>query len=267
MLFTWGMIVGLVFLFALPQKAGSRLQLAYARVFRWPLAAGHSLTLASRSTALPQDVTPKEYQDLLANQRQLQNRIANLQAALLDTQKRNEQLAKLREKPEWENVEFRQARIIPVADQTIINRGTEHGVADGQFVMSLSERGGVDESVSIVGTVAGVDVKTAKIRLITDKGSRIFASIGSLTVRGIMEGQGNRTARIANISQDHKISKGDSVYVQKQPGLDVPVIVGRVVSCQVDLENPLLWDIRVEPVCDVAGLSDVAVVVSAARPH
>lgn len=264
MLFTWGMIAGLVFLFAVPQETGNHLQLAYARVFRWPLAAGRGLTLTSRPTTLPRDVTPKEYEDLLANQRQLQNKIANLQAALQDAQRKNEQLAKLRDKPGWENVEFRQARIIPVADQMIIDRGTEHGVADGLFVMSLSNRGGVGESVSIIGVISGVDVKTAKIRLITDKGSRIFANIGTLTAPAILEGQGNRTARISNISKEHRINKGDPVYAQKQPGLDVPVIVGTVASCQVYLDNPLLWDIRVEPVCDVAGLSDVAVVIFAA---
>lgn len=267
MLFTWGMIAGLVFLFAVPQRTSNRMQLAYARVFRWPLAAGHGLTLASRSTALPKDVTAKEYEALLADRQLLQNKVANLEAAVQDVTRRNEQLTKLRAKPGWENMAFQEARIIPVADQTIINRGTEHGVADGQFVMSLSARGGVDESVSIIGTVSAVDVKTAKIRLIADKGSRIFVGIGNLTVRGIMEGQGNHTAKVSMISKEYQIVKGDPVYAQKQPGLDVPVIAGRVVSCQVDPETPLLWDIRVEPVCDVTGLSDVAVVVSAAQPH
>ena len=63
-----------MFLFAVPQKASDRLQFTYARVFRWPLAAGHGLTLAARPTTQPKDVTAKEYEDLLANQQQLQNK-------------------------------------------------------------------------------------------------------------------------------------------------------------------------------------------------
>ena len=40
MLFAWGMGIGLLFLFAVPQRTSDRIQLTYARVFRWPLAAG-----------------------------------------------------------------------------------------------------------------------------------------------------------------------------------------------------------------------------------
>lgn len=74
-LFTWGMLTGLAFLFAIPQKASDRMQLTYARVFRWPLSAGHGLTLAARPTALPRDVGAKPSQEI-------QNIIANLQAQL-----------------------------------------------------------------------------------------------------------------------------------------------------------------------------------------
>ncbi len=270
MLFTWGMMLGLIFLFAVPQKACSRLRLTYASVFRWPLALGRSATLAARRPARSPDITSQEYEELLTNHRHLQNMIANLQAERHDLQRRNEQLAKLRTKPGWENIELRQARILTAADhaqnQLFIDCGTEDRVADGQFVVSLSDRSDAEESCAI-GTVSDVAARTAKIRLITDRGSRVFAGIANLSVRGILEGQGDRTARITMISRECKINTGDPVYAQKQPGLDVPVIAGRVVSCQVDRDNPMFWDIRVEPVCDVATLGDVAVVVSAPRPQ
>lgn len=271
MLFTWGMLAGLIFLFAVPQETAGRLQLTYARVFRWPLAAGRGITLAARPTTQPRDIDPKDYADLVADHRQLQNRLANLQAELQETRRRNELLARLREKPEWESMEFCLARVITAADpaqnELIINRGTEHGVAVGQFVMSLSEQGRVDESVSVIGTVSSVEARTSKIRLITDKNSRIIVGIAAGNHRGFMEGQGNRTGRISLISTEHRIAKGDPVYAQKQAGLDVPVITARVAGHQVDRNNPLFWNITVEPVCDIAALSDVAVVLSAVPPQ
>jgi cell shape-determining protein MreC len=271
MLFTWGMLFGLIFLFAVPQKACSRLQLTYASVFRWPLAWGRSMTLATGRSVQSPDVSSEEYQDLLENDRQLQTKVANLRAQLQDVQQRYEQLAKLQEKPGWENTGFRQAGILTAADSTqsqpVISRGTDDGVAKGQFVISLSDQGGIDESCSVIGTVSSVGAGAAKIRLITDKGSRIEVGVGALGIRGVLEGQGNRTARVT-LSREHSgISAGDPVYAQKQPGLDVPVIAARVTSCQRDRDNPLFWDIRVQPICEVAALRDVVVLVSAPRPQ
>lgn len=264
MLFTWGMLAGLIFLFAVPQEASSRLQLTYARVFRWPLATGRGITLAARPVSQPQELDNKEYQEL-------QNKVANLQAALQEAHRRNELLAKLREKPGWENVPVQLAPVLVAPDQArnelIISRGKEHGLAVGQFVMSLNAQGGVDDSVSVIGTICAVDATTAKVRLLTDKNSHVAAGIATLNMRCFLDGQGDRTARIPQISKDHKILKGDPVYAQKQPGLDVPTIAARVARCRIDRDNPLFWDIAVEPVCDVAALSDVAVVINTARPQ
>jgi len=82
-----------------------------------------------------------------------------------------------------------------------------------------------------------------------------------------MEGLGDRTARVIMISREHKVDKGDPVYTEKRPGLDVPVITARVVSCQPDRDNPLFWDIRVEPVGDITTLSAVDVAISVPRPQ
>jgi len=49
--------------------------------------------------------------------------------------------------------------------------------------------------------------------------------------------------------------------VQKSQGLGSPVIAGRVSRCVRSQDDPMFWDITVEPVCDVAGLREVAVVV------
>jgi cell shape-determining protein MreC len=268
MLFTWGMLTGLIFLFAVPQETSDRLQLTYARVFRWPLQLGHSLTLAARSTALPPGVTPEQYEALLANHRQIQTKIANLQGQLQDARQQIEKLAKLREKPGWENMDFRLARVIRAADPAqsglIIDRGTEHGVAVGQFVLGLNHPGDVDQSESVIGTVSSVDTRTARVKLITDPGDpKIIVGIGTLSVRGFMEGRGNGAARITNVQTEHKVARDDPVYAQKVQGLDVPIVAARVTQCRTDPEEPFFLDITVEPVCDIAALSDVAVVVAA----
>ncbi len=264
-LFAWGISLGLTFLFVVPQKASSRLQLAYASVFRWPLAWGRSITLATDRSVRSSNINSEEYRDLLASDRDLKTKVANLRAQLQDVQQRYEQLARLQQTSGWENTAFRQAGILTAANSTqsqpVIDQGTEAGVAEGQFVLSLS-----NESGSVIGTVSAVNARSAKIRVITDRGSLIQASVGSLGVKGILEGQGNQTARIT-ISREHRVSVGDPVYALKQPGLDVPVIAGRVTSCDVDRENPWFADVRVQPVCEVATLRDVVVVVSAPQPQ
>lgn len=268
-LFTWGMLTGLAFLFAIPQGMSDRLQLTYARVFGWPLAAGHGLTLAARPTTLPHGVTPEEYETLLANHRQIQNRIANLQAQLYETQRQNERLANLRKQPGWENVPIQLAQVVLAADQSnnelIVNRGRDHGVAVGQYVVNLNDQGGVDQSVSVIGTISSVDAKTAKVKLITDPGDpKIAVAIGNLNIRTFMEGRGGNTARISMVQAVYKVTKGDPIYAQKVPGLDVPIVAARITQCQRDRDNPLFWDITAEPVCDMARLSEVAVVVATA---
>jgi cell shape-determining protein MreC len=277
------MAIGLAFLFVVPQKASDRMQLSYARVFRWPLSASRGLTLAARSTALPREVDAKPSQEI-------QNIIANLQAKLQEATRQNAELTKLHAAPGWENIPLLLAPVFGPADQEwselIIGRGTTDGLAVGQFVMSPGSPGVADQS--IIGTISGVDAKTARVRLITapydPKGSkdskaarnaktardakapddpRIVVSIGSQGIQSLMEGQGGNTARILFVDKNkHTINKGDPVYAQKAPGLDVPTITAKVKDCRPDRDNPLFWDITVEPVCDIAGLREVAVVVA-----
>ncbi|HSV98566.1 MAG TPA: rod shape-determining protein MreC [Sedimentisphaerales bacterium] len=279
MLFAWGMGIGLLFLFAVPQRTSDRIQLTYARVFRWPLAAGHGLTLAARDVALPHGVTEEQYRELLANHHEIQNVIANLQAKLRETQSQNEMLARLRAKPGWETVPIQLAPVIVGVGQEqnelIIGRGKDHGLAIGQFVMSLGEQDALRQSESVVGTITSVDARTAKVRLLTaprdpkaPRESGIVVSIGSLSVRPLLEGSGGNKARIPLVKVDgNNIGKGDPVYVQKAQGLDVPVIAGRVTQCVRSREDPMFWDITVEPVCDVSGLREVAVVVPFVPVH
>jgi hypothetical protein len=77
MLFASGLLVGLFFLFLVPQKATDRLQSTYAMAFRWPLAAGNGLTRAAQTIARERPVSPEEYRALLTTCQQFRNESAN----------------------------------------------------------------------------------------------------------------------------------------------------------------------------------------------
>jgi rod shape-determining protein MreC len=135
----------------------------------------------------------------------------------------------------------------------IINRGKEDGLVKGQFV--LGEH-------SIVGTVSDLDSRTARICLVTDLDSKTAVRIGESNLHGIMQGNGDGSARIELLPTKYKVKIGDIVYVQKKPGfLDSPMIVGIVVQCKTDDKNPLFWDIKIDPACNLQKLNCVSVIV------
>jgi cell shape-determining protein MreC len=262
------MLAGLSFLLFVPRDTTTRLQLAYAQVFRWPLAAGHSLTQVSRPTQV-RTVSSREYEKLLKDWHDLRNGSANLKAQLRDANQRIEQLTKLRAKPAWERVRLVPASIItPVGqggNELIINQGKDNGVAAGQYVMSL--QGDDPNNQCIIGTISDVYARAAKIKLITHTASRIPVSVGDLHVSWFLEGRGNGTARIALVPDKYTIRKGDVVYAETSQGfLDVPVVAGEVLECRRDPDRPVVWEITVRPVCDVAGLSGVVVISPTPRP-
>ncbi len=264
MLFTWGILAGLIFLFA-PKGLTGRLQLTYAQVFRWPLTVGRGLTVVSQAAPHTQNVSRKDYEELSQENRRLKNDFANARAQLDEAHAKIEQLAGLRMKSQWENMQFLPADVVAVADQAqnelLISRGQDDKVAVGQYVMSLSDH-------SIIGTISEVSAKGSKVRLITYPGARMPVTIADPNVRGIMEGRGNGAAGIPLIPAQHRIRVGDHVYAQKKAGLlDVPVIAAQVTQCRRDANNPLLWDITVQPVCKVGSLTEIIVVISTVRPR
>ncbi|MBN2131547.1 MAG: rod shape-determining protein MreC [Sedimentisphaerales bacterium] len=262
MLFTWFMLGGLIFLFAPPRVTG-KLQLAYTRLFRWPLARSRSLTIAARPLPQPDRLGAPDYDKVIVAQRQLRNHVANLEAQLEEAHNKIDRLARLRTIPQWNRMGFLLAEIITVTGQAqnelFVDRGTEDGVAPGQFVLADN---------SIIGTVSDTGAQTSKIKLITDPTSKIPVYIGATNVPGVMEGRGGNVARIPLVSAaTYQIRKGDLVYAKKTPGLlAVPVIAAKVTQCKIDAAEPLLWDITVQPVCDITKLANVAVVMAAPIP-
>lgn len=263
MMFTYFVLVGLIFLFSPPRLTG-KLQLAYARLFSWPLSVGRQVTLASRTTAAG-DIggSPSHWRDRLealeAQNRKLQNHLANREAQLEQARNKIDELARLRSVPEWDRMSFQQAGIISISRQSqselMVDRGQEDGLAVGQYVLG---------DLSMIGVVSAVAAQTARIKLITDPTSRIPVRVAELDARGVMEGRGSGTAVISQVPAREQAKPGDRVYALNTPGFPgVPIVAAEVVDSQRDPDNPLLWSIRVRTVCDVANLTSVAVIVPA----
>jgi cell shape-determining protein MreC len=184
----------------------------------------------------------------------LENHAQNLKEALLEGRQRFKKLYGPHNRYVWDGVEFVLADVITASTagpscELIINCGRENGLATGQFVLGDN---------SVIGTVTGVSLHEAQVRLITNATSNIPVKIGAF--RAVMKGAGDGLATIPLATR--KVEPGDEVYAVKQPGfLDAPVRTGTVVECDGSDEEPLLWDITVKPACDIETLESVAVVV------
>ena len=248
MLFTWFMLGGFIFLFA-PQRLTNKFQFAFARIFRWPLTIGRSVSLSARTQqSLTDVVSRREYI-------QIQNHLANVEAQLAQELQRNQKLSGFHKKHPLSGAKFVFANIIEASvNELMINCGGKDGLVPGQFVLADN---------SIIGTVSEVSSRTAKVKLITSPTSQIAVRIAGLDIdRVMLQGNGKNSAKIPLLSAVHKVKIGDKVLAGNKQGLlDTPIIVGTVAQCQEDEEHPLIWDITVEPACDIERISYVDVIV------
>ena len=255
-MFTSFMLTGLIFLFA-PQRITNKFQFAFVRIFCWPLSVGREISLSvsglmASAEGAPTDVVSRTRYD------KLHNRLANVTEWLKQERQKVQTLSGLRDRPVWKGVNFVLADVITSTNdklhgELIINRGREDNLAVDQFVMA-------DES--IIGTICKVDTRTARVRLITDPASQIAVKIEGLSKDRILQGAGGNSAKVKLLPTKYRIEVNEVVYAQKKPGfLSTPVIVGMVAQCESNKDNPLLWDITVKPACDIANLTDVAVIV------
>ena len=248
MLFTWFMLTGLIFLFT-PQNLTSKFQLAFIHVFRWPLSIGGDLALTAQTRQVLADAPSR-------SETQYLNYIENLEETLAQERKKLKKLSGLYNTYVWEGTDYALADVIPVnvegsRNELTIDCRKTTGLAKGQFVLG-------DES--IVGTISDVfpQISKAKVALVTDPTSKIQVRIAGL--KYIMKGNGNNSAKVEMVKNEVKV--GQNIFALKKPGfLDAPMIVGKVSECKRNQKYPALWDITVEPACDVKQLEDVAVII------
>jgi len=251
MLFACLIIAGLI-VFFVPQSLTNKLQLTFVRVFNKPLTICRKFTLAaSNQKSLSNAVDQDKYINL-------RNHLANNMQWLRQERQNVERLSGLRSRAVWKGVSFVLGDVITAftdisRSEFTINRGKDDGLAKGQFVLG---------NYSIIGTISELDSRTARVQLLTDPRSQMMVKIGELDFQCVMQGNGDGLADIALIPKNYEIENGDIIYVQKKPGfLDIPMIVGIVAQRKTDDNNPLLWEIRVKPACDIQRLNSVTVIV------
>jgi len=251
MLFTWFMLTGLILLFA-PQEFTGKFQLAFVHVFRWPLSVGGNFALTARTQQ------PSAEEASARVETQYRNYVANLEQTLNQQRQDFERLYGLHNTYVWQGVDFALADVVTATidgsrNALTIDCRKPDGLAKGQFVLG-------DECV--IGTIADVfpQIGKAEVKLITDSTSRIPVKIG--TMRSIMTGAGNNSARIEQLKLDREVKIGENVFALGQPGfLDAPIIVGKVSRCERNTRNASVWDVTVEPACDIKKIEDVAVII------
>lgn len=243
------MLAAFILLFA-PQSLTNKFQFAFVRIFRWPLSIGRNISILARTYQPPEDVVNR------SEFNKLQNLLNDVIAQRDQEHKEVERLSGLRKRFPLEGANLLSAGVITATidklrSELIIDRGEKDGLATDQFVLADN---------SIIGTISHVDSRTARVRLFTDSQSNMAVRIGKLNIERIMKGSGDNLAKVEMIKDKVKI--GSEIMAGKKPGfLDTPMIAGRVARCERNAQSPLLWDITVEPVCDMEKLNGVTVIV------
>lgn len=248
MLFIWFMLTGLILLFA-PQEFTGKFQLAFVHVFRWPLSVGGNVALTAR-TQQPVESASQRVET------QYRNYSANLEQTLDQQRRKFEKRERLYNTWVWEGVNFAVADVVTrtaegsLRELTIDCRKPD-GLAKGQYVLG-------DESV--VGTISGVfpELGKAQVKLITDSTSKMPVQVGGVPT--FMTGNGDNSARIEMLK--NKVKVGENVFALRKAGfLDAAIIVGKVSRCERNTKVASVWDLTVEPACDIQNLEDVAVII------
>ena len=250
MLLTWFTLAGFILLFA-PHKLTNNFQLAFAHVFRMPLNIGRSISLSSRVPQSPAEAFKQK-------ETQYQNYIANLEEELRQEREKLDKLSAIRKnnRRALEGAGLVYGEIITSTInksrcELTINRGSDEGLAEGQYVLGDN---------SIIGVISQVWLRTATVRLITDPKSKIAAKISDLNVARIMEGNGENSAVIRLIKSSSP--KDTIVYADKTPGfLDSPLVSAKIVECTRNPQSPVLWNAIVKPACEITNLKDIAVII------
>ncbi len=245
------MLAGFILILA-PQQWTNKFQFAFIRIFRWPLKIGSEISLASPTQ---QQFSDSSDQTII----RYENHIANLEQSLEQANQKINQLSGLRNRfpllkgAKLETADISTVTISDTQAELIINRGTDEGLMSNQFVIANN---------SIIGTITEVSNRLARVKLFTDKSSNIAVKLGKSEVKRVMRGIGNNSAKILNLQTKHKVETGDRVFACKKPGLlDVPMIIGIVTQCKRDDQQPSVWDITVQPACDITKIDSVTVII------
>jgi len=142
----------------------------------------------------------------------------------------------------------------PYLRYVTINVGTRQGVEAGMPVVS----GGA----GLIGRVAQVGPRTAKVQLLTDLDSAVAALLQTSRVTGLVVGQPDGTLRMEYIPQEESVSLGDIVLTSGLGGL-LPkgLVIGQVTEVQ-QMDYELFQAAVVRPAVDFSRLEMVLVIAA-----
>ena len=246
-------------LLLLPQNFTSGMNFLFARIFGSVLSAGRPSPKVFRPSNSTEDYIPRaEYEELW-------KAYENLHADLMTLHSDYEKLALFRKGLPRPGPSLVLAKVInvsisPFNHKLLIDKGSSDGIQAGEYVTCENRN-------SIIGVVSELSVSAATVRLLTDPKHKMEVGIWregkkAFIVKGQLEGAGRAIAGISLISRDHDIRAGDIVYAAAIPGLlETPRVIGEVFQIKPDDSEPLVWDIAVKPISDLATLTDVAVII------
>ena len=251
-LLTCFVLIGFILLL-LPQSTTNKFNFAFIRLFSFCLNIGANPSgyPAVNAHSGSQFVDRRTHNNLWIA-------YANLQEDFFQEHKQLEKLAGLRIALPSPGTNLVPGQVTGKREhEIIINRGSSDGLAKGQYVLGYN---------SIIGIVAEVSSNLSRVRLITSPASEIPVRIAldedDIYIHPIMTGTGTNHAKMKVKRTFNNIKEGYRVYAAQKTGfLETPRIIGKISECVIDENNPVMWDIAVEPACDLDNIADITVIV------
>ncbi len=205
----------------------------------------------------PQDVAVlrARNQALEAEVARLQAEVADLQQQLIEAQTLAALLDFARAHP---SNRYKAARVIghdpsPFLHYIIINRGSDDGIRPGMPVVSAT---------GLVGYVDAVIPRAARVRLITDAGSRVDVRLKPTKVDAVLQGSLTGELTLTMLPLNAEVPSGTLVFTSGLGGRFPPdILVGQVVSTR-KIASALFQEAAVQPATDFNRLDIVLVVVN-----
>lgn len=147
------------------------------------------------------------------------------------------------------------------SQSVVIDKGSSDGLFAGLAVVSSTAMGSSSQGI-IIGKIINVKEHIAEIYLVTNKNSKLAASIfGENKTSGIASGELGLTIKMDFIPQTENIKVGDIVATSGlEQSIPRGLVIGRVVK--VNKENNEIWQTAtIEPLVDSETLSVVAILL------
>ncbi|HIQ08746.1 MAG TPA: rod shape-determining protein MreC [Anaerolineaceae bacterium] len=219
--------------------------------------------LAIRYAALRDYLTaPQDVAALRQRNQQLEAEVARLQTEVVSLQQQLAEAKVLAALLDFARAhptnQYKAARVIgqdpsPFLHYVIVNRGSDDGIRPGMPVVSPE---------GLVGYVDAVIPQAARVRLITDPGSRVDVRVKPANVDAVLQGSVTGELTLNMLPLDAKVQPGNLVLTSGLGGrFPADLLVGQVVSTRKQA-FALFQEAAVQPVVDFARLDIVLIIVN-----